>query len=197
MCTVCVHLAWTQMAHRQAFESRQPGQSDSNEPTNIASDLEYGNDEKPLENWDFSRNDLGNNQYYKSKRVDRVKRHAGHSHAPHHDENHIEMNSNTERFIEKIFNQFSNGDQKTMNLIEFEKMMKQLGLVRLIDDNQLPNVIHPDEHSSTDNGHVDHSHDAHSNETVSNQSINLLFTYLMLLKQIHTNTIHKFDCFSN
>lgn len=192
MCTVCVHLALTQMArkdlvqqhkwtatdfqpaHRQDFELRQNDQRDSNEPANIGSDLEYGNPENSLENSDFSRNDLewnlGTNQYYASNnRVDRVKRHAGHSHGAHHDENHIEMNSNTERFIEKIFNQFSNGDQKTMNLVEFEKMMKQLGLVRLIDDNQLTNVIQPDEISSTDNDHVDHSHDAHFNETVSNQ----------------------------
>lgn len=209
VCTTCVHLACAQMArktpqlsdfnqiHRHDIKLRPQGQQQrlvlgpaakAAAPVAVAvapSDLEYGKQIKQTQ--------LGNiKQNYEINQLHRTKRHAGHSHdggaaAATNRINHIEINPNIGHFIEKLFQQFSNGDSKTMNLIEFEKMMKHLGLDRLIDDQQLNNLIHPtdDENSSSnsnsnidsthdnnnnnhDNNHENHhSSDAHSNDTVS------------------------------
>lgn len=187
MCTACVHLAWAQMArksfeqthkwtesdfrqaHRHDTELRPQGQHNVAEPTDVASDLEYGNQMSPIEVSDLSQSDdsqwelLGNNLNYENNQLQRVKRHAGHSHA---EEKHVEMNRNTEQYIEKIFKQFSNSDHE-MNLVEFEKMMRQLGLDRIIENKQLNNAIHPEESSRGADSHANHSHDVHSNGTVS------------------------------
>lgn len=200
VCTTCVHLACAQMArktpqlsdfnqiHRHDIKLRPQGQQQRLvlEPAAQAaaaaaaaapaSDLEYGKQIKTqLET---------NKQNFEINQLHRNKRHAGHSHAvtdaaSNNRINHIEVNPNIAHFIEKLFEQFSNGDSKTMNLIEFEKLVKHLGLDRLIDDKQLNNLIHPsDENSSNsdsnvgstqdnDNNHGNNSPDTHSNDTVS------------------------------
>lgn len=213
VCTTCVHLACAQMArkspqlsdfnqnHRHDIKLRPQGQQRQQRlvlgpaaqaPAAVAasaaaalSDLEYGKQIKQtqLEN---------TKQNYEINQLHRIKRHAGHSHeASVNRINHIEVNPNIGHFIEKLFEQFSNGDSKTMNLIEFEKLMKHLGLDRLIDDKQLNNLIHATgggrdvngdggENRSNSDSNIDSTHhdnhehntsDAHSNDTVSRISI--------------------------
>lgn len=201
VCTTCVHLACAQMARKtpQLFDSNQIHRHDIKlrpqgqqqrlvvEPAAAAAaiaaaapgDLEYGKQIKQTQ--------LGNiKQNYENNQLHRNKRHAGHSHgavdaaAATNRINHIEVNPNIGHFIEKLFEQFTSGDSKTMNLIEFEKLMKHLGLDRLIDDKQLNNLIHPSSDASSssssdssthdnshDHNHENHSPDAHSNDTVS------------------------------
>lgn len=193
VCTTCVHLACAELArktahwsdssriHRYDIKLRSQGQQRLPlEPPAAqvaeqaaASNLDY---RKQIET------ELVNNiQSYEINQIHRNKRHAGHSHeaAAASQPNHIEVNRNAGHFIEKLFAQFSNGDSKTMNLIEFEKLMKHLGLVRLIDDTQLNNLIHPsdDERSSHSDRNIGSTHgidnhginspDTHSNDTVS------------------------------
>lgn len=140
---------------RHRLDSRQPDQSELLRPDHVASDLEYANN-------DYSGNDiqwnLENNEY---SQLHRNKRHAGHNHGAAHDDHSIEKNQNTDLFIRKIFEKFSNRD--TMNLVEFENMVKQLGLDRFIEDSQLSHAAPSEKSGSTVNPlHVDHS-----NETVS------------------------------
>lgn len=193
VCTTCVHLACAQIArktaqsldsnqiHRHDIRLRSQGQQQhlmlgpAPKPVAAAaataSELDYGKQIKTQL--------VNNKQNYEINQMHRNKRHAGHSHAVADNEmNHIDVNPNTGHFIEKLFEQFSNGDSKTMNLIEFEKLMKHLGLVRLIDDNQFNNLIHPsDEHSSHSDSNIGSTHEidnhgnkspnTHSNDTVS------------------------------
>lgn len=188
VCTACIHLAWSQMIRKSLDHPHKWIESDVKQTThqhgnkfrsqdrhfapkssNAASDLESQNQLQTKLNSAYSQQNDGQqhietNQNYKIKQLHRSKRHAGHSHDTMvHSDDHIEMNSKTERFIEKLFQQFSNGDSKTMNLIQFENMVKHLGLERLIDDKQLNNAPHSGDTHNTD----DHSHDAHSNETVN------------------------------
>lgn len=170
VCTACMHLAWSQMARtkgsnlqdkwietdfmrsdRHRLDSGQLDQS----ADQVASDLEYANNE-------YSRNDIQwNLEHNENSQVHRIKRHAGHSHGTVHDDHSVEMNPNTDLFIRKIFQQFSNRD--TMNLVEFENMVKQLGLDRFIEDSQLVYKIPAEKGGSTPNP----LHSDHSNETVS------------------------------
>lgn len=191
VCTTCVHLACAQMVkkmpllsessnqiHRHDVKFRPQGQQQQQrlviEPSNAQaaavaavapSDSDYGKQIKQTQ--------LGNiKQNFDSNQLHRSKRHAGHSHGGADTvaaANHIEVNPNIGLFIEKLFKQFSNGDSKTLNLIEFEKLMKHLGLDRLIEDKQLNNLIHPSDESSNnhDHSHENHPSDAHSNDTVS------------------------------
>lgn len=178
VCTACVHLAWAQMARKDLGQPhkwidvmqthRQQGQPDASESAaHVASDLEYGNQVNPIQSSNFNRNDLDaiveNKIVYDNDKVYRNKRHAGHS---HHDntENLVTMNPNTDAFIEKLFKEFTNGDRDTMNLIQFENMMKTLKLDRFIEDNQLQRQST----HSTERSHDESNYHAHSNETVSN-----------------------------
>lgn len=146
VCTACIHLAWAQMLHKHAVELKQQGQYS---PNHLANDFTYENRQNRLQSDDENR---------QSESVRRTRRHAGHSHADMHHDN--EINTNTDRFIEKLFNEFSdNGDRTTMNLVQFDKMMKKLGLHRLIQDTQI---------SSPEGSADSHVSDGHSNETVSN-----------------------------
>lgn len=157
--------------HRHEAELRPQGRHyvpETNDNT-ATSDLEYGYQTNPMEISDLNQMDgpeweLENNLNYENNQLQkRIKRHAGHS----HEETRVAMNRNTERFIEKLFKQFSNSDHDTMNLVEFERMMAHLGLDRLIEDKHLSNVIHSDESSKTADSFVNHQPDTHSNETVS------------------------------
>lgn len=60
----------------------------------------------------------------------RRKRHGDHSHAEKHE--HEETPEVTKAYIEKLFNQFSNRQTNTMNVDEFEAMMKKLDLRNLL-----------------------------------------------------------------
>lgn len=194
VCTACVHLAWAQMArngieqphkwrdmdfrsaHRHNSELEPLDQHSMAESTDVASDLEYNNQMNPIEMNALQDDDqiafdrLGNNIKFENNPIQRHKRHAGHS----HEEEHVDINPNTQQYIEKIFKKFSNSNDE-MNLNEFENMMSELGLDRLIEGKQLNNAIHPEESSrsssggsSSSNTDDNHSHDMHSNDTVSN-----------------------------
>lgn len=168
VCTACVHLAWAQMARKdlgQHFTSTHRQQQGQHESLNSAH-IDYGNQVNPIQNSNFKRNDLdgnvGNKIDYEFSKVHRTKRHAGHnSHT--NTENLVAMNPNTEAFIEKLFKEFTNGDRETMNLIQFENMMKTLKLDRFIEDNQLQR--HSEQRSAEKN--TDGNQHGHSNETVS------------------------------
>lgn len=63
----------------------------------------------------------------------RRKRHSVHSHAGGEEDSHgLEMNENSRQHIEKIFNKFGNGQDKTMDLDGFESMLEYLGLTKLV-----------------------------------------------------------------
>lgn len=185
VCATCVHLACAQIArktpqlsgltqiHRHDVKLGPQGQQRlvlNPAAAEAASDLEYGKQIKTqLEN---------TKQNYGITKLHRNKRHAGHSHgvadaADAHPINHIEVNPSTAHFIEKLFEQFSNGDSKTMNLVEFENLMKHLGLNRLIDDKQFNNAIQTLNESRSNSGiadgdnHENNSPNTHSNDTVS------------------------------
>lgn len=64
------------------------------------------------------------------QRRQRQKRHA----IDHHDDDGIELNPNAHVFVRKLFQQFGNGEQETMNVTGFEQMLQHLGLYRMIED---------------------------------------------------------------
>lgn len=61
----------------------------------------------------------------------RQKRHADHEH--HEKHHHDETPEVTKLYIQKLFSRFSNSNTKTMNVKEFEQMMLQLDLKKLIE----------------------------------------------------------------
>lgn len=63
----------------------------------------------------------------------RTKRHDQHHH--HHDDHSDGEQSQV--FVRKLFEQFGDSNALTMNVLGFEKMLKHLGLYRLLDE-QLP-----------------------------------------------------------
>lgn len=163
VCTACVHLAWSQMARKElrlqhgVFETKRYGNEFSPQDQLISasedSDLEYGRKTDPS---DFSKtniqSDIENDAY-------RVKRHAGHEIDINH-EHFDTLNPVTDEFVEKLFKTFAISENETMNLIEFETMVKKLGLDRLINDNQLNYAKRPDEAVNTG------GKNEHLNETV-------------------------------
>lgn len=196
MCTACVHLAWSQMARKDFGQPHQWIETDSNNihlelrlqgqdgTVHVPSDLKYGNS-------DHIRNELEWNletrEINEIDRLHRNKRHAGHSHSHGNehkqDENHVEMNPNTDIFIKKLFKKFSNSD--TMNLVEFENMIKELRLDRLIVDDQLNNA------DKSGSNTVNPSHDEHSNGTVSEH-----IPFLFKMKEKNTQINLKIGNFS-
>lgn len=166
---------------RHRLDSRHQDQSELLRSDHVASDLEYANN-------DYSRNDiqrnLENNEY---NQVHRNKRHAGHNHGAVHNDHSIEMNQNTDLFIRKIFEKFSNRD--TMNLVEFENMVKQLGLNRIIEDSELGRVISSEKGGSTSNPLQGN----HSNETVSSIKRPRLFVVFSSILHCVSQSV----CFNN
>lgn len=188
VCSACIHLAFSQMARNdldQQYEwskkaSRQAGRDDFKSRQQGHPDPEYGRDDvlSVLDNDEFNDNEP----------LDRIKRHADHNHGigQMHDDNLVEINQSSDLFIRKIFKKFSNRD--TMNLVEFENMMKELRLDRFIDDSHLSQTIHSDKTNSADHGD-------HSNETVC-IDISLNFdSALLLLAKTELNLI-LFSLFS-
>lgn len=91
----------------------------------------------------------------------RIKRHT----VEHHDNDGIELNRNAQIFVRKLFQQFGNGEQETMNVTGFEQMLQHLGLHRLIEDFSHKNETQPK--SSSDSGFLDSAkHVVNTNETV-------------------------------
>ena len=70
----------------------------------------------------------------KDEVIVRQKRHADHHHTSHH--HHAETPEVTKAYVKKLFNLFSNQNTNTMNIDEFENMMKQLDLKQLISSQQ-------------------------------------------------------------
>jgi len=63
----------------------------------------------------------------------RSKRHAGHgAHEHEHQHQHLEMPEVTKLYIKSLFERFSNRTTSTMNVKEFEKMMEELNLDKLL-----------------------------------------------------------------
>lgn len=170
VCNVCVHMAWAQMARKDLWSQHKLSENnihgvELNRQNQLnsaykSSNLEYGNRVDPVHHRISESNiksGLGNEVNNGKHEAHRIKRHADHSHGVDaHGQHPIEMSSVTDQFIEKLFNKFTDSDQGTMNLIEFDKMVKQLGLARLIRDNQIDNA---DENDNTG--------DSQSNATVS------------------------------
>lgn len=172
VCTACIHLAWAQSRKGSGSESISM-QTHRQHEGHSSSDLNYKYQVNPIDN-----------SHYENDLVHRTKRHAGHSHANTADK-FVEMNPNTNAFIEKLFIEFTNGDRESMNLIQFENMMKTLKLDRFIEDNQLQqqqqHQLSHQQHSSSveksSNSDENHHHHAHSNETVSYTYIHSRFNF--------------------
>lgn len=114
------------------------------------------NEERKFESTEGNARISGNDISMKS----RTRRHAG----GHHDEDAIELNPNAQIFVRKLFEQFGNGEQETMNVTGFEQMLQHLGLYRMIED-----FSHnaPEPKSSSDSGITDAKQDVNTNKSVS------------------------------
>lgn len=64
----------------------------------------------------------------------RSKRHGGHDHHSHDDDEKMVDTLPAHAFVQKIFQKFGNVDSLTMNVFGFEKMLKDLGLYELLDE---------------------------------------------------------------
>lgn len=93
----------------------------------------------------------------------RNKRHAGEH---HHNDDAIELNPNARRFVQKLFKQYGNGEQETMNFTGFEQMLRQLGLYRLIEVEDFSHKK-SEPKSSGESGITDAKHAMNTNETVT------------------------------
>lgn len=154
VCTVCVHLAWSQIA-REVTNRYGNILSPQNQLISASEDSDLENGRK-IDPSDFSKTDIQSDIGIDDSRV---KRHAGHGMDIHHE--HLDtLNPDTDQFVEKLFKTFAISGNETMNLIEFETMVKKLGLDRLINDNQLNYAKRPDEVGNT-GGKTEHL-----NETV-------------------------------
>lgn len=114
-CTICMHIAPTVYATKAINHQQHRMVLDS--------DVQQLNGHKRYEM--ELKSDQNSIKY-------RSKRHASIQQTDN--SNKLEMNSNTHEFIQKIFKQFGNSDDGTMNVVGFEKMLHQLGLDRMIDD---------------------------------------------------------------
>lgn len=76
--------------------------------------------------------DESNNENLVSANRPRSKRHDIIEHDLN--SNRIEINPNSEQFVRRLFKKFGNDDAETMNVIGFERMLKELKLERFIDD---------------------------------------------------------------
>ena len=83
--------------------------------------------------------------------VKRRKRHAHHHEAHVDNEDDNDISESSQLFVRKLFQRFGDADQLTMNVVGFEKMLKHLGLYRLIEDDLTndDSLSPPSESSST------------------------------------------------
>lgn len=95
----------------------------------------------------------------------RKKRHAG----GHHEvDDGIEFNPNAQVFVRKLFQQFGNGEQETMNVTGFEQMLEHLGLYRMIEEFSL-DVKKPK--SRSDSEITSTKHAVNTNESVRGRAL--------------------------
>lgn len=142
-CTACIQLIAAQMA--AAKEQHQTRAYDSPGASNgLTRDSE-------LAATAYSAPDAANSDTI-AKRSLRVKRHGAHGHHHHGTgvelDSFVDINPNTKQSIKDIFRHYGNGDAETMNIVEFERMVAELGLTRLIEQQQVDDDRH--EHAAAD-----------------------------------------------
>lgn len=207
VCTTCIQLAWAQMARKDLAQPHtwsetvrhdtELRRSDRLHPVRTDSDLEYANQMNPIHYSDFIKtnikSDLGNELNSEENKLRRNKRHAGHSHGSANNKQQQFVELNQDEFIKKLFNRFTKGDREgdreTMNLNEFEDMVRELHLDRLINGDQLAHATHTKGSSSAGDSHEHHSHDAHSVEMVSESSL-IGFGNIQTNRHIHSFFFH-------
>lgn len=125
-CTICMHLAATVLAAKL-----------DNEPNRLVYKSEIDSDVRQLggQSWsDSDRLAVDKRTRRKADATDMSQRSRRHAEVHQSDaSNKLEMNSNTQEFVRKLFKRFGNDDQQTMNVMGFERMIEHLGLYRLVD----------------------------------------------------------------
>lgn len=99
----------------------------------------------------------------------RTKRHGGHDHHNHDDDNEMVDTLPAHAFVQKIFQKFGNVDSLTMNVIGFEKMLKDLGLYELLDEKL----------SSIPKEHIQPANDTVSRGKNTNNKVLLVKKYIL------------------
>lgn len=126
-CTACIHLIAAKMAATKEYDD----QSNVYDSNSASKGLDNNVNDA------VSTHSLTNAEQSDVIKKQRVKRHGAHAHSTNIKlDSFIDVNPNTKEFIKKIFRQFGNGDEETMNINEFERMIQQLGLYRLLEDQQ-------------------------------------------------------------
>lgn len=146
---------------------------------------QYVNDEKT----NFYSNDIESSLENGLSVRDRRKRHAGgHS---HHDEHidldsFVEINSNTQQFIQKLFHEFGDSEKETMTVTGFERMVRRLGLDRLIEDHQMKSAQISDISRTTTVAATSTATTSNSSSNAPiNQTVNCFQVCRILFCQIH------------
>lgn len=162
-CTICMHLAVTvfaatKLVNEQSNIEANGGAVASAIHTNHRQpDYEYAWADSSQKN---TLNSVEEDSRSNRKDVPRKKRHAG----GHHDvDDGIELNPSAQVFVRKLFQQFGNGEQETMNVTGFEQMLEHLGLYRMIEEFS-HNVKKPK--SRSDSGITNKKHAGNTNESV-------------------------------
>lgn len=143
-CTICMHFAATVLAARL-----------DNEPNQLVnrSELDSDSDVRQLggQSWsDSDRLTVEKRTRRKTDEIDTRERRKRHAEVHQSDAmNKLEMNSNTQEFVRKLFKRFGNDDQQTMNVMGFERMIKHLGLYRLMDSFESSTKQNGDESASS------------------------------------------------
>lgn len=172
-CTICMHLAVTILAttRMENEQSKLEVDGDGNVLSAIHTPHRQPNDEhtwtdrgrhrrmaQPARNQKHRFEFQEENDIPTESR--RQKRHVG----GQHNDDGIELNPNAHVFVRKLFQQFGNGEQETMNVTGFEQMLQHLGLYRMIEDFS-HDKRKPKSHS--DSRTTDTSHSTNTNETVN------------------------------
>lgn len=184
-CTVCAHLAAAHMMEKDlnanyiGFESNHQNTPDEfnddnsnakqNRQQNVIAFRNKEIDRPQIANNDGQNSDLKSKlipqQQHEHEHTKRVKRHADHSHGSSIDLGSlVKMNLNTRQYIRKLFSKFGKGGD-TITLNEFERLIEELKLNRLLEEKQL--IRHDSSSRSTEIASDEHNtNDSHS-KTVS------------------------------
>lgn len=180
-CTICMHLAVTVLATTK-MENEHSKLDVNNDNVMSAINTKHRQPNDPV--WDDNspaimhlrdrhKRQSSTHQKHKLEESSRFKdddnlmgarnkRHADH----HHNDDAIELNPNARMFVQKLFKQYGNGEQETMNFTGFEQMLRQLGLYRLIEVEDFSHKK-SEPKSSGESGITDAKHAMHTNETVN------------------------------
>lgn len=152
-CTICMHLTVTVLAATK-LENEESNLGDGSVLSTIHTNHRQPNDENAwtdrrhaitqslnrrkanqINEFDSHKENVRFNENDGTMKL-RKKRHAGgqHDRDDNNDSNRIELNPNAQVFVRKLFQQFGDGEQETMNVTGFEQMLKHLGLYRMIED---------------------------------------------------------------